>query len=120
MTLRFIVDTQLPPLLIDFFRLKGADATHTVHYPLGALTPDGEIIKIAIRENRIIITKDNDFLSYYLMKGYPPAVLMLQLGNIRNKELLAFLGKQYTTIQSLYAADNKRLLLVKKDFIRIF
>jgi predicted nuclease of predicted toxin-antitoxin system len=119
MTLRFIVDTQLPPSLVNFFRLKGANATHTVHYPLGALTPDDEIIDIAIRENRIIVTKDNDFLNYYFLKGYPPSLLMIRLGNIKNSELFAFLNKQYDRIQSLYAAGNK-VLLVQKEFIRIF
>jgi predicted nuclease of predicted toxin-antitoxin system len=120
MTLRFIIDTQLPPSLVGFFRSKGIDATHTIHYPLGILTPDQEIINIATRENRIIVTKDSDFLNYYLLKGYPPSVLMLRVGNIKNSELFAFLGKQFELIHSLYAADNKRLLLVQKDLIRVF
>jgi predicted nuclease of predicted toxin-antitoxin system len=59
--LRFIVDTQLPPLLAEFLRRKGFDATHVVDYPSGAFTQDDEIISIATEENRIVVSKDIDF-----------------------------------------------------------
>ena len=65
--LRFIVDTQLPPSLSDFFKKKRFDATHVVDYALGALTTDNEIISIATEENRIVVTKDFDFFDYFLL-----------------------------------------------------
>ena len=59
--MRFIVDAQLPKRLSHFLVSRGFDSIHTLELPLRNLTPDGEIIGICERENRIVITKDSDF-----------------------------------------------------------
>ena len=118
--LRLIVDTQLPPSLSEFFRRRGFDATHVVDYPSGTLMQDDEIISIATNENRIIVSKDIDFFDYYLLKSYPPAILLLQLGNIKNRDLFIFLDKQMVTIQELFMEDIQRLLLVNQHKIVIY
>ena len=118
--LRFIVDTQLPPSLSDFLRKKDFDATHVVDYPLGALTTDDEIISIAIKENRIVISKDFDFFDYYLLKNYPPAILLLQLGNIKNRELFVFMENHLETICKLFEENIKRMILINQHKIVIY
>ena len=117
---RFIVDTQLPLSLAEFFRRRGLDATHVVDYPSGALTPDDEIISIAIKESRIIISKDIDFFDYFLLKNYPPAILLLQLGNIKNRDLFIFMENHLETICKLFAEDIKRLILINRHKIVIY
>ena len=87
--IKFIVDTQLPPILSKFLRNKGFDAIHTTDFTNGHLLQDDEIIQLSIQENRIIITKDSDFLDHFLLKGTPPKVMLVKLGNISNGELLA-------------------------------
>ncbi len=87
--LKFIIDTQLPPKLAKFLCDKGFSAIHTTYFPNGHLLDDKFIIQIAIHEDRIIITKDSDFLDNFLIHGVPPKVLMLQFGNISNAELLS-------------------------------
>jgi len=119
MDLRFIVDTQLPPSLAEFFKRRGFDAIHVINCPNGALTSDKEIIAIATKEARIIITKDSDFMDYYFLKGYPPAVLLLQLGNIKNQELFFLLNKHIEQITTLFANQTK-LLIVQKSRIVFF
>jgi len=118
--LRFIVDTQLPPSLSDFFRRKGLDATHVVDYPMGALTTDNEIISIAIKENRIVVSKDFDFFDYFLLKNYPPAILLLQLGNIKNRELFVFMENHLGTICTLFAENIDRMILVNQHKVVIY
>jgi len=117
---RLIVDTQLPPSLADFFKRKGFDATHVVDYPAGALTQDDEIIAIATNEKRIIVTKDIDFFDYFMLKNYPPAVLLLQLGNIKNSELFIFMDNHLDTIHELFIEDIKRLVLINRHKIIIY
>jgi len=119
MILRFIVDTQLPPSLAEFFRRRGFDAIHVINCPNGALTADEEIISIAIAEKRIVVTKDSDFMDYYFLKGYPPAVLLLQLGNIKNNNLFFLLNKHIEEITSLFA-DQTKFLILQKDKIVLF
>ena len=118
--LRFIVDTQLPPSLSDFFKRKDFDATHVIDYPLGALTSDDEIISIAIRENRIIVSKDFDFFDYFLLKNYPPAILLLQLGNIKNHELFVFMENHMVVICRLFEENTKRMILINQHKIVIY
>ena len=119
MILRFIVDTQLPPSLAEFFQRRGFDAIHVINCPRGALTSDKEIINIASEESRIVITKDSDFRDYYFLKGYPPAILLLQLGNIKNQELFFLLDKHLEQITSLFA-DQTRFIVIQKNKIIFF
>ena len=117
MALCFIVDTQLPPSLAEFFKRRGFDAIHVMDCPQGVLTSDKEIINIAREETRIIITKDSDFMDYYFLKGYPPAVLLLQVGNIKNKELFLMLNEHIEQITSLFESQAKFLILQKSKII---
>ncbi|MDR0811710.1 MAG: DUF5615 family PIN-like protein [Paludibacter sp.] len=120
MKLKFIVDTQLPPSLAEFLRRRNLDAKHTIDYPNGAFTTDSEIRKIAITEHRIIITKDNDFFDYYLLRGFPPAVLFLQFGNCKNSELFDFIEINLPKIISLFTEDEKRLIFVQQKKLIFF
>jgi predicted nuclease of predicted toxin-antitoxin system len=91
-----------------------------VDYSLGALTPDDEIISIAVNENRIIVTKDFDFFDYFLLKNYPPAIFLLQLGNIKNNELFVFLEKHLETVCELFTENRKRMILINHYKILIY
>ena len=119
MILRFIVDTQLPPSLAEFLRRRGFDAIHVMNCPKGVLTSDKEIIAIATEETRIVITKDSDFMDYYLLKGYPPKVLLLQFGNIKNNELFFILNKYLEQITSLFV-NQTAFIIVQKNRIIFF
>lgn len=77
--LKFIVDTQLPPVLATYLRRKGLDATHTTHYPEAQFLSDSQIRKIAVEEDRIVITKDDDFADYFWAKGAPLGYYSFQL-----------------------------------------
>ena len=118
--LRFIVDTQLPPALSGFFRSKNFDATHVVDYPMGALTADNEIISIAVSENRIIVSKDFDFFDYFLLKNYPPSILLLQLGNIKNRDLFLFMENNIDAICELFEENIKRMILINQQKIVVY
>ena len=118
--IRFLVDTQLPPSLANFFRQRGYGATHVVNYPSGALMQDDEIITIAQQEKRIIVTKDRDFFDYFILNNYPPAVLLLQLGNIRNPDLIAFMDNNLDKIRELFEENIKRLVAINRDKIVIY
>jgi len=118
--LRLIVDTQLPPSLAEFFKRRGFDATHVIDYPSGALTQDDEIISIATNEERIIVTKDMDFFDHFMLKNYPPAVLLLQLGNIKNHELFVLIANHLDAIHKLFAENAKQLILINRRKIAMY
>jgi len=73
---RFIIDTHLPPNLAHWLARRGLDATHPYFLPFGERMTDEEIRRVAVNEDRIIVTKDSDFFEHYLLKGTPPRVLL--------------------------------------------
>ncbi|MBK8562921.1 MAG: DUF5615 family PIN-like protein [Saprospiraceae bacterium] len=100
--MKFLVDTQLPPRLAKFLSGKGFDANHTSRYPDGYFLDDEAIRRIAKAEGRTIITKDSDFFDRFLVKGAPPCVLLLRMGNLSNAELLAQFEKHLLQVQALF------------------
>ena len=85
--MRFIVDAQLPLALTRDLAAVGHDVTHTSSLPLGNRTPDEDISALAAGEDRIVITKDSDFVTTFLLRRIPPKLLLVSTGNIANDRL---------------------------------
>ena len=115
--LKFIVDTQLPPSLARFLSGKGFDAVHTTDFPQGHLLADKAIRNIAVDEGRIIISKDSDFYDAYILKGTPPQVLFLQLGNIKNADLMAILDSNLIQITALFESGANLVQLDRDNLV---
>ena len=97
-----IIDTQLPPKLARFLQKQGWDAVHTTDFEEGHLMADQTIREIAARQDRIVVTKDNDFFDLFLAKGLPPKVLLLGFGNIGNHDLLFQFDRHLDSISHLF------------------
>ena len=59
--MKFLIDAQLPMRIANLLENLGCDVIHTKNLPLKNATPDSEINKLSILEQRIVITKDKDF-----------------------------------------------------------
>lgn len=86
--MNFVVDAQLPRRLARALTAVGHDAVHTLDLPKENRTPDAEIIAITLRENRVVVTKDEDFVNSHLLRGVPKKLLLISTGNISNDVLL--------------------------------
>jgi predicted nuclease of predicted toxin-antitoxin system len=117
---RFLVDTQLPLSLVGFFEQRGFNASHIINYPAKEFTPDSEVIAIAVAESRIIVSKDRDFFDYFLIKGYPPAILLLQVGNIKNQDLFQLLDTHLLAINKLFIERIQRMVLLNRNSITVY
>lgn len=84
--MRFLVDAQLPRRFCAWLVEAGHDAVHTLDLPLGNRTSDNEILDVAERERRIVVTKDDDFVQSYLVTGRPQGLLLVSTGNISNNK----------------------------------
>ncbi len=69
-------------------------------------TPDPEIIRIADEENRIVISKDSDFLDNYILDGSPKKLLIVSTGNINNRNLIQLFEKNLDTLKSLFEENS--------------
>ncbi|MFM5898878.1 MAG: DUF5615 family PIN-like protein, partial [Dolichospermum sp.] len=61
-----------------------------------------EINKLSILEQRIVITKDKDFLDSFLIKQEPYKLLLITTGNISNKQIEQLFVQNITQIIELF------------------
>lgn len=104
--MKFVVDAQLPKTLSDFIKSQGQDSIHTLELPNKNKTRDGFITQLAIAEQRVVITKDTDFLESYVLRKAPPKLLLIKTGNIRNSELISLFGKHIELIAELFSTHS--------------
>lgn len=95
--MKFLIDAQLPVRLKFWLVQQGFDTTHTDDLPARNLTTDNTIADFADQENRIVISKDSDFLKLRILQNKPQKLLMITTGNIVNKELIALFERNFST-----------------------
>ena len=104
--MKFIVDAQLPRRLARELAASGHDAVHTLDFPAGNRTPDEEIVAVAVREGRVVMTKDNDFVASFLLRGTPPKLLLITTGNISNDALSKLLAANLAALETALTKNN--------------
>lgn len=87
--MRFLVDAQLPRRLAHRLRQEGFEVIHTLDLPLGNRTPDRTINDLSARDQSIVVTKDEDFVTSFHLQRRPHKLLLVSTGNITNAELEA-------------------------------
>lgn len=96
--MKLIIDAQLPRRLADGLRKNGHDAIHTIDLPDGNRTTDEEILRVAGSEDRLLVTKDADFLHFFYVRNRPARLLLISTGNISNSDLEQILMKNLSRI----------------------
>jgi predicted nuclease of predicted toxin-antitoxin system len=86
---KFLLDECLPPQMAELLRAAGHDCAHVYELGLGG-QPDEQIMAVADRDNRILISADTDFGE--LLANAPvlaPSVILLRRTNKRAGSLAA-------------------------------
>jgi predicted nuclease of predicted toxin-antitoxin system len=87
--MNFLVDAQLPRRMTAWLAAAGCNAIHTLDLPDANRTTDEQIHEVADREQRVVVTKDADFVDAHLLRGRPAKLLLVSTGNISNRDLEA-------------------------------
>ena len=104
--MKFLVDANLPFRLAKLLKSKGFDVIHTTSLPDAERTDDIELRRISTNQNRIMITKDSDFLDSHIIQGIPEKLLLITTGNIVNNKLIALFDQSFETIVQLFETHN--------------
>ena len=104
--MRVLVDAHLPKRLSKFLSAHGIELKHTLDLPKRNATTDREIIRFADDENRIVISKDSDFLDNYILDGSPEKLLIVSTGNINNRDLISIFEKNLNTLKLLFEENS--------------
>ncbi len=100
--MKFVVDAQLPRRIALWLREQGHDALHTLDLPDENRTTDADIIALAARDGRVVVTKDADFIESFILHHQPEKLLVIATGNITNVELERVLLPHLPTIASAF------------------
>lgn len=100
--MKFLIDAHLPKRLVLFLISLGHDAIHTLDLPDGNRTTDQAINELSIREERVVVTKDSDFVNSLLIRKTPFKLFLVSTGNIKNKDLENLFQVNIDQIVSLF------------------
>jgi predicted nuclease of predicted toxin-antitoxin system len=103
---KFIVDNQLPVSLAQYLRKRGFDCQHVLEAGLGDVL-DSEICQYAEVQERIIISKDEDFFYLAKQRAAKIRVIWVRLGNCRTSALLAAFERSWPTVESSLKAGDR-------------
>lgn len=100
--MKFLVDAHLPRHLSFLLKHHGYDSIHTLDLTSGNRTSDNQINDISIEEQRVVITKDADFVDSFLLTNKPYKLLLVSTGNITNKDLTELFIKNLLAITTAF------------------
>jgi len=78
--LTFLVDAQLPPALARWISSRGHQATHVFDIAMH-MAGDAAIWEQAAKDDRVLISKDEDFVDRWLLNATPIALVWIRKGN---------------------------------------
>jgi predicted nuclease of predicted toxin-antitoxin system len=96
MTLRFLIDENLPQQLADWMRSAGHDVVHVLDQNAGG-TDDTKLASIAAESRRILVTRDADFS---IRRKQSFQIVWIRFGNIRNRDLVTRLAQAFPEIEA--------------------
>jgi predicted nuclease of predicted toxin-antitoxin system len=115
--MKFLVDAQLPQRLARGINAAGHDAIHTLDLPKGNRTTDSQIKMLSEKDQRVVVTKDADFVNSFLLAGRPYKLLLISTGNITNVELETLFTPQLAAI--VEAFENHSFVELSREALII-
>lgn len=82
MPVRLLLDENLSERLADLLAARFPDIVHVRALGFGG-APDTKLWDLAIEKSCVLVTKDEDFVTLSVMRGIPPKVVWLNVGNAR-------------------------------------
>ncbi len=118
--MKFLLDANMSPKTADFLRGQNYDVKSLIEEELGQIT-DSEVVKLAQREHRVIITHDLDFGEiYYFKEKNGVGVIVLRLRNqtieSTNKAIQRFWENKKFTDEEV----KKSLIIVSETTYRVY
>lgn len=78
-------------------------------------SPDPEIWNFAASHDFMIVSKDDDFRQMSMLRGAPPKVVWLQVGNCSTSHIEQLLRRRYPAIESFSRSAESTFLIVRME-----
>jgi predicted nuclease of predicted toxin-antitoxin system len=106
--MRFVVDNQLSPRLSKFLQDSGHDSVHVAMVGLEA-ADDRTVWEWAIRESRIVVSKDEDLFFLANRPGDTGRLVWVRLGNCRREVLIDAFARSLPAVTAAFE-DGQRVI----------
>ena len=107
--MRLLFDENLSEALLPALADLYPGALHVRSLGRGGYS-DGEIWTLAAREDCILVTRDEDFLQLSVLRGAPPKVVWIGVGNCSNAALVSLLRSRHAEIERFAAHEEATFL----------
>ncbi|MFN6337147.1 MAG: DUF5615 family PIN-like protein [Cyanobacteriota bacterium] len=114
MTGRLLLDENLSPRLASALSEWFSGSKHVRDVQLKGQS-DHQIWQFAAENDYTILTKDDDFRALSLLRGAPPKVIWLVVGNTSTAEILRILTAHTTAIEAFMNEPITSLLTLRKS-----
>ena len=110
--MKALLDQNLSFRLIEVLVPLFPDSLHV--RDLGLTGDDDERIwAIAKKDGFVIFTKDNDFLARALVRGHPPQVVQICVGNASTRQIANLLGEKADEIERFVTENKESVFLLR-------
>ncbi len=118
MSIRFLLDENMPFALIDFLEERGYPVEHLKKVGKGGIK-NGDVYKYAESNKMWIITRDADFQSYYKFISYDiSGIILIKLKITKTSHLLKTLENVLDKCKD--KLSEKHLIIIEDKAIRIY
>jgi len=103
--MKILLDANISWKLVNILTPIFGECVHVDLIGLTVPAEDKDIWDYALKNEYIIITKDNDFLDFLEFKGFPPKVVLIKTGNNSTKVLADLIVNAKPKIEDLENND---------------
>ncbi len=109
--MKLLFDQNISHRLVDLLAPVFPGCSHVRHCALDSA--DDETVWAFARENNfMIVSKDSDFLQHCFLRGFPPKVIWIRLGNCSTDDIHRVLSQNQNEVQSFYQDPIQALLVI--------
>ena len=110
--MKALLDQNLSFRLVDVLLPRFPGSCHVRDVGLTG-DDDDRIWALAKTEGFVIVTKDNDFLARALVRGHPPQVIQICLGNASTREIADLLEARMDAIERFAKENTESVFLLR-------
>lgn len=110
--MKALIDQNLSFRLVDILLPSFPGSCHVRDVGLAG-EDDERIWHFAKDEGFSIVTKDNDFLARALVRGHPPQVIQVCLGNVSTRRIAEVLQSRADEIERFAAENTESVFLLR-------
>jgi predicted nuclease of predicted toxin-antitoxin system len=109
--MKLLFDENLSPRLVERLREAFPDGAHVSQLGLAAAS-DAAVWEYARAHDYVLVSKDADFSELSLLRGFPPKVIWLQIGNCTTNQIEALLRTHEQVMCSFNSDDSVGVLIL--------